>query len=234
MRRSTEKKAKFENEARAQEPSAKKNRSDNRIRNMDDDTTVEVFKYLTYCGLAKTSLVSKQFCDLIRKHRNSLALLDVQSISMPRDNMQNVISWIKGHVHCYKIDITTCRDITNDDEFLNFIMTGANCTSKIMVGYCNPCKAIGDLIQKFIDLKSGGEDKVVESIECKNFECVELDALIRAHADFAVESNVNQTIGVSNHVFEFVNNDIGKKLRLTILVTRTYRSTEFTLEVSNL
>ncbi|KAI1693764.1 hypothetical protein Ddc_22544 [Ditylenchus destructor] len=85
MRRSTEKQAKFENEDRAQEPSAQKNRSDNRITNilaLDNGTMVQVFKYLKYCGLAKTSLVSKRFCDLIRTHRHTLALLDVKSIKM--------------------------------------------------------------------------------------------------------------------------------------------------------
>ncbi|KAI1698904.1 hypothetical protein Ddc_18849 [Ditylenchus destructor] len=32
---------------------------------MDNDTVVEVFKYLNYCQLAKSSLVSKWFCDLM-------------------------------------------------------------------------------------------------------------------------------------------------------------------------
>ncbi|KAI1705309.1 hypothetical protein Ddc_15779 [Ditylenchus destructor] len=53
---------------------------------LDNDTTVEVFKYLNYCQLAKTSLVSKRFSDLIRTHRHKLALLYVESIGMSKDN----------------------------------------------------------------------------------------------------------------------------------------------------
>ncbi|KAI1694335.1 hypothetical protein Ddc_22188 [Ditylenchus destructor] len=60
-------------------------RSNNRITNiatLDNDTTVEVFKYLDYCGLAKNSLTSKRFWSLIRTHRHKLALLYVDIIYM--------------------------------------------------------------------------------------------------------------------------------------------------------
>ncbi|KAI1692934.1 hypothetical protein Ddc_23246 [Ditylenchus destructor] len=49
---------------------------------MDNGTMVEAFKYLNYCQLAKNSLVSKRFRDLIQTHRHSLALLYVDEISM--------------------------------------------------------------------------------------------------------------------------------------------------------
>ncbi|KAI1703436.1 hypothetical protein Ddc_16544 [Ditylenchus destructor] len=332
MRRSTEKQVKFENEARAQEPSTKQNRSDNRITNilaLDNGTMVQVFKYLKYCGLAKTSLVSKRFCNLIHTHRHTLALLDVKSIKMhkytdinhnltgieifdkvlsageyniwiirngyskqipietqiagmqstqderkvywlsahadyndstPRksfsyrflknlqnffasielshenwpvfqhffriltdpfvyirgmelstqndalnlltgainpnygrlkchtltvrleDNMQNFISWIKGHVHCYKIDIINYSGLNHDDEFLDLFMTGANCTSQIDLKFYDPCKVIGDFVQKFMDLKSGDEDKVVGFIECHPNRNVNMDAFNRNYA----------------------------------------------------
>ncbi|KAI1699272.1 alcohol dehydrogenase transcription factor myb/SANT-like domain-containing protein [Ditylenchus destructor] len=51
---------------------------------MDNGTMVEVFKYLNYCGLAKNSLVSKRFRNLIQTHRHSFALLDVYSLGMRR------------------------------------------------------------------------------------------------------------------------------------------------------
>ncbi|KAI1699266.1 hypothetical protein Ddc_18633 [Ditylenchus destructor] len=378
MRRFTEKQAKFENEAQM-EPSAKKSQSDNLITSiatLDNDTTVEVFKYLKYCGLAKTSLVSKRFSNLIRTHRHKLALLDVKSINMHEctdinhdptgieifdkelyaeaynewairngywkqipqetqsagmqstqnerkvyrlsahanyndstpalerksfclkelqkyfasielnhenwpvfqpffrlltdpfvyirhiglpaskdalsllagaispdyichtltvsleDNMHNFMSWIKGHVHCYKIDIINYSGLNHDDEFLDFFMTGANCTSEIEVNFYDPCKAIGNFVQKFMDLKGGDEDKVIGSIECHPNRKVNMDAFNRNYADFVVEGNINQTRGLSNLVFEFVNNDIGKKLRLSI--SFGYRTTEFTLKVANL
>ncbi|KAI1697327.1 hypothetical protein Ddc_19783 [Ditylenchus destructor] len=44
---------------------------------MDDDTAIEVFKYLDYCQLAKKCLVSKEFRDVIQTHRHKLALLYV-------------------------------------------------------------------------------------------------------------------------------------------------------------
>ncbi|KAI1703433.1 hypothetical protein Ddc_16541 [Ditylenchus destructor] len=67
------------------EPQAKKSRSDIRTPNiatMDNDTLVEAFKYLNYMQLAKNSLVSKRFWNLIRTHRHSLALLYVPWITM--------------------------------------------------------------------------------------------------------------------------------------------------------
>ncbi|KAI1692854.1 hypothetical protein DdX_20996 [Ditylenchus destructor] len=49
---------------------------------MDNGTMVETFKSLNYNQLAKTSLVSKRFRDLIRTNRHRLALLYVSNISM--------------------------------------------------------------------------------------------------------------------------------------------------------
>ncbi|KAI1697151.1 hypothetical protein DdX_18658 [Ditylenchus destructor] len=49
---------------------------------MDNGTMVEAFKSLKYYQLAKTSLVSKRFRDLIRNNRHRLALLYVTDITM--------------------------------------------------------------------------------------------------------------------------------------------------------
>ncbi|KAI1727305.1 hypothetical protein Ddc_04605 [Ditylenchus destructor] len=51
---------------------------------MDNGTMVEAFKYLDYCGLAKKSLVSKRFRNVIQTHRHSLARLCVEHIWMNR------------------------------------------------------------------------------------------------------------------------------------------------------
>ncbi|KAI1708717.1 hypothetical protein Ddc_14235 [Ditylenchus destructor] len=75
-------KTKLENEIHG-EPKAKKGRSENRVLNIaafDDDTLLEAFKYLKYCGLAKISIVSKRYRDLIQRNRHSLALLYVESV----------------------------------------------------------------------------------------------------------------------------------------------------------
>ncbi|KAI1699928.1 hypothetical protein DdX_17021 [Ditylenchus destructor] len=87
MRRSAqlgEKETNSENEAQ-RVFRAKKSQSDDRTSNivtMDNGTMVEALKYLNYCQLAKKSLVSKRFRDLIQTHRHSLALLYVDTIGM--------------------------------------------------------------------------------------------------------------------------------------------------------
>ncbi|KAI1695792.1 hypothetical protein Ddc_20967 [Ditylenchus destructor] len=83
MRRSAqlaEKYAKAENEAQM-EPKTKKKRSNDKVTTMatmDNGTMVETFKFLNYCQLAKESLVSKRFRNLIQAHRHSLARLSVE------------------------------------------------------------------------------------------------------------------------------------------------------------
>ncbi|KAI1696057.1 hypothetical protein DdX_19256 [Ditylenchus destructor] len=72
-----------ENEAR--ETKAEKSQSNDKIPNiaaMDNGTMVESFKFLNYYQLAKSSLVSKRYWNLIRTHRHKLALLDVDEIYM--------------------------------------------------------------------------------------------------------------------------------------------------------
>ncbi|KAI1693439.1 hypothetical protein DdX_20654 [Ditylenchus destructor] len=72
------------------EPKAKKSRWDDKIPNissMDNGTMVEAFKFLNYCQLAKNSLVSRRYLNLIRTHRHKFALLDVDYISMYRRNV---------------------------------------------------------------------------------------------------------------------------------------------------
>ncbi|KAI1698025.1 hypothetical protein DdX_18148 [Ditylenchus destructor] len=49
---------------------------------MDNGTMVEAFKFLNYYQLAKNSLVTKRYRNLIRTHRHKLALLDVDRIYM--------------------------------------------------------------------------------------------------------------------------------------------------------
>ncbi|KAI1714649.1 hypothetical protein Ddc_11370 [Ditylenchus destructor] len=69
------------------EPNAKKNKFNNKtskIATMDNGTIVEAFKYLDYCQLAKKSLVSKRFRNVIQTHRYSLPLLRVKNLMMER------------------------------------------------------------------------------------------------------------------------------------------------------
>ncbi|KAI1695756.1 hypothetical protein Ddc_21004 [Ditylenchus destructor] len=82
--RSTKKQPELENEAHGK-LKAKKSQSENRISKiatLDNGTMVEALKYLNYCQLAKNSLVSKRFRNVIQTHRHKLALLFVHSIDM--------------------------------------------------------------------------------------------------------------------------------------------------------
>ncbi|KAI1706331.1 hypothetical protein Ddc_15343 [Ditylenchus destructor] len=78
-----------------EEPKTKKNRSNKITTNtntMDNGTMVEVFKYLDYCALAKNSLVSKRFCELIRTYRHKFTLLNVDYIGMNFAEIPNAIN----------------------------------------------------------------------------------------------------------------------------------------------
>ncbi|KAI1702181.1 hypothetical protein Ddc_17252 [Ditylenchus destructor] len=91
MRRSTrlaQKPADLENDAQM-DPIVKKGQSENKTSNivtLDNGTMVETLKYLNYMQLAKSSLVSKRYSNLIRTHRHSLSLLYVDSICMSENN----------------------------------------------------------------------------------------------------------------------------------------------------
>ncbi|KAI1691454.1 hypothetical protein DdX_21878 [Ditylenchus destructor] len=82
--RLAENQAKPANEAQM-EPGVKKKRSDDgtsNIATLDNGTLVEAFNYLNYMQLAKSSLVSKRFSNLIRNNRHRLAILYVDYINM--------------------------------------------------------------------------------------------------------------------------------------------------------
>ncbi|KAI1701566.1 hypothetical protein Ddc_17553 [Ditylenchus destructor] len=132
------------------------------------------------------------------------------------DNMQDSISWIKGHVRCDQFCIKTRSDYlpSNDQVFFDLFMTGENFTSEIELNFYENCNLITRFVQKFMDLKDCDGNKVVGTIACHPGANVNIDVLKRDYADFVVEGNINETY--SNLLFEFVNNDIGKKLKLEI------------------
>ncbi|KAI1701573.1 hypothetical protein Ddc_17560 [Ditylenchus destructor] len=132
------------------------------------------------------------------------------------DDMQDSISWIKGHVRCDQFCIKTRSDYlpSNDEVFFDLFMTGANFTSEIELNFYENCNLIARFVQKFMDLKSCDGNKVVGTIACLPGANVNIDVFKGDYADFVVEGNINETY--SNLHFEFVNNDIGKKLKLEI------------------
>ncbi|KAI1695236.1 hypothetical protein DdX_19694 [Ditylenchus destructor] len=89
------------------------------------------------------------------------------------------------------------------------------CEKLIFDVYGNAQKFIGWIKDhlKFLDLKSRDEYQFVESIEC-NAEDGDVEALAESFAKCLVKKKVNEDDGCT--VFEFVNNDVGKKLKLTM------------------
>ncbi|KAI1693041.1 hypothetical protein DdX_20878 [Ditylenchus destructor] len=336
--RLSEKQAKPVNEAQML-PGVKKKRSDRRIRNIatfDNGTMVEAFKFLSYCQLAKNSLASKKFRDLIRTHRHKLALLYVDSLVMfpfPSPHRKNVsnfdpirslieifgqklstkeynewvvrngyskqipiedqvageqcaqygteeymlratalykdpnccqpsasttvfhaliklnhkhwplfqhlvrlltdpfvyinfmrltpqkdfvnllagainsdrsrlqckrlkfsldgnvpkfINWAKNNTFCDEILIEDVA-LNHDEELLDLLVTGAQCTSVINTGYYDSSKVIVDFVQKFLDIKSSDEYQAVESIQGKIEGREVIEVLKRNHTKFVVK-----------------------------------------------
>ncbi|KAI1702041.1 hypothetical protein DdX_15724 [Ditylenchus destructor] len=357
--RLAEKRKKLINEA-PREPKAKKSRSDFRTTNVatiDNGTMVEVFKYLNYCQLAKNSLVSKRFRDLIQIHRHSFALLYVDTIGMERSDdhlatfnifnqklstkehnewiirngyskrvsledrvlgkrrtkyerktyqlsayadynvpihrrtntrttvfltraelhpknwpsfqhfvrlltdpfvsirwieltaqndvlnlmtgamnpdrcriqcrgltfnlegdAQKFISWVKDHVCCYEIHVNyKCHNSGSDcdKELVDLFVTGAPCTSAIMVQDYDLHKVIAEFVQKFMDLKSQNEYQMVGAIQGKIADREVIEVLKRNHIQFVKEDVKGRAGGSTEQVIEFVNSDVGKKLELS-------------------
>ncbi|KAI1698259.1 hypothetical protein Ddc_19218 [Ditylenchus destructor] len=65
-----------------------------------------------------------------------------------------------------------------------------------------------------MDLKNSGEVQLVEAIE-GYFTRQAVELLKRDYAEFVVKEKRNDDDDCTEQIFEFVNNDIGKKLQLT-------------------
>ncbi|KAI1701521.1 hypothetical protein Ddc_17581 [Ditylenchus destructor] len=121
-------------------------------------------------------------------------------------NGQKSITWTKNHVRCDEFFIGDVyrADLKLDAALLDFFLTGAHCTSKFNVGEYDMSKTLVDFVQKFLDLKNSDECQLVEAIH-GNFKL-----LTRDYAEFIVKEEMTL------QVYEFINNDIGKKLQLTV------------------
>ncbi|KAI1699637.1 hypothetical protein Ddc_18473 [Ditylenchus destructor] len=128
-------------------------------------------------------------------------------------NVQKFMSWIKNNVRCDNFQIISdYQQLRYDDGLPDFFLTGAHCTSKICMEYYEPSDVIVEFAQKFMDLKTCDDYKVVEFLDC-NVAKLCVHELTRKCAKFIVKEENDD--GDSEHVFEFVNNDIGKKMQLT-------------------
>ncbi|KAI1693331.1 hypothetical protein DdX_20735 [Ditylenchus destructor] len=135
---------------------------------------------------------------------------------------QKLIKWAKDHVHCVKFRTAVSHSSSSrDKQLLDFFATGSDCTSEIRISHCTFIYALVSkvvligLVQKFVELKSSEECKLVESID-GYVSKLTAKAFVSKYEKFFVKE-VKSLFGDSTaQVFEFVNVDIRKKLKLTI------------------
>ncbi|KAI1698260.1 hypothetical protein Ddc_19219 [Ditylenchus destructor] len=143
-----------------------------------------------------------------------------------KGNSQKSITWTKNHVRCDKFSIDDLGADFLDEALLDFFLTGAHCTSKFRGRTYDMSKTIEDFVQKFMDIKNCDEIHLVEAIYG-----IYLKVLNRDYAEFMVKEEEDRWKTVQ--VFEFVNNDIGKKLQLTVTNRPRYLS-GFSIKIINL
>ncbi|KAI1716736.1 hypothetical protein Ddc_10310 [Ditylenchus destructor] len=103
------------------------------------------------------------------------------------NSIQKFLDWIKDYVCCdtfvfdadQRLNVIRCVDedgnyhpISNsdvyanyDEELLDFCVSGAGCASAITINYYDFSRGIGDLMQKFMDIKSTDDCQLFQSIE---------------------------------------------------------------------
>ncbi|KAI1699640.1 hypothetical protein Ddc_18476 [Ditylenchus destructor] len=202
---------------------------------MDNGTLVEAFKFLNYSQLAKNSLVSKRFSNLISTHRHSLIILRVETISMKR------YSHILYNILCNNLSFSIFNKKFSTEEYNDWVMQNGYSkqvpfedqvdrtegTQNDCLGYwLNASAYYSKFITKFMELKNCNEYQIVRSIEHFAANGIE-EVLKRDYAQFIVKEERNQVFSA----FELVNNDIGKKLKFYII---HQRDPFFALEIKNL
>ncbi|KAI1703192.1 hypothetical protein Ddc_16663 [Ditylenchus destructor] len=136
------------------------------------------------------------------------------------NNMQKFITWVKDHVVCntfrsYNVFNGVHSRSNYDEEILDFVMTGANSTREFDVCFYDLSKVLIDFVQKFLDLKTCDDYQIIECIRATVKKEI-LELLTRDYAVFLLK----ETKYDWHHTFEFVNNNIGKKLTCAV---RLYR-----------
>ncbi|KAI1705888.1 hypothetical protein DdX_13325 [Ditylenchus destructor] len=139
-------------------------------------------------------------CNNFRIHRNS--------------NSQKFITWTKNHVRCNQFYIYGKSDLSPNEGLVDFFLTGAHCAPSIIISRVLS-KAIVSFVEKFLELKTSDESNLVEAI-AGYFKNQDIELLKREYADFIVKEERHENDRSTEEIFEFGNDDIGKKLMLTI------------------
>ncbi|KAI1692276.1 hypothetical protein DdX_21344 [Ditylenchus destructor] len=147
-----------------------------------------------------------------------------------RGNTWKSVIWIKKHVRCNQVSIYGDADSKHDEAILDFLLTGAHCTRSIIIRNHDPSKAVVNFVKKFMDLTSSDEGQFVEAIQ-GNIRNQVIELFKRDYSEFIVKEE--SVIRDNTHIFEFVNNAIGKKLQLTATIY-DYLISYFSIKIINL
>ncbi|KAI1691286.1 hypothetical protein Ddc_24344 [Ditylenchus destructor] len=155
-----------------------------------------------------------------------------------KGNSTKFFNWITEHMCCANFQIAVRDDKVNfNEQLLDFFATGSDCASEIHVRYFRFSKAvIIELVKKFMGFKDCDEIHIVHSISGFVSEPI-AGALKSNYEKFFIkeESSENRYSSSTAHIFEFVNVDIGKKLRLTITQYTAYKKErQVTLKIIDL
>ncbi|KAI1727403.1 hypothetical protein Ddc_04706 [Ditylenchus destructor] len=136
-------------------------------------------------------------------------------------NLPKFINWIKDHVCCYYLDIFGNTDSIHDQELLNFFLTAGQCASSMYTWFHDLSQVVVDFVKKFLELKNGDEYQLVQSFE--NVEDVDfgeeiqiVKVLMREYRDNLVKEERYEDTDTTTYYFEFYNDEIKKKLQLTV------------------
>ncbi|KAI1695285.1 hypothetical protein DdX_19663 [Ditylenchus destructor] len=156
-------------------------------------------------------------CNNFRIHRNS--------------NSQKFITWTKNHVRCNQFYIYGKSDLSPNEGLVDFFLTGVHCAPSIIISRRVLYKAIISFVQKFLELKTSDESNLVEAI-AGYFKNQDIELLKREYAEFIVKEERHENDRSTEEIFEFGNDDIGKKLMLTI--NDAYYMPVFSIKINKL
>ncbi|KAI1698104.1 hypothetical protein Ddc_19297 [Ditylenchus destructor] len=146
-----------------------------------------------------------------------------------KGDSQKSLTWTKNHVRCNQLRTYGEVDLNQDKALFDFFVTGGHCTSAIEVGSFAG-SSVGNFVQKFMDLKHSDESRLVDDIK-GSFYDQDVESLKRNYAKFVVKEERDEHS--AEQIFEFANNDIGKKLQLTATNRGDYWS-NFSIKIDNL
>ncbi|KAI1717589.1 hypothetical protein Ddc_09745 [Ditylenchus destructor] len=143
-----------------------------------------------------------------------------------KGNSHKSIIWMKNHVRCNRLRVEGKANLNKDETFLDFLVTGGHCVPSINIDYNDISKAMVGFVQKFMALKISDDSQIIEALEV-NFKAQAIELLKRNYGEFIVKQVGN------HHIFEFVNNAIGKKLQLN---SENYSDdiSHFSVKINNL